>query len=82
MDTFSGAADSAFVGSFKNLGEGQVGDETGTLKAAEVGRGGDLKIGVFSLKLSLRGEPSEGRLCLGGEAWRDCGRLHPFSSPL
>lgn len=67
VDAFSGAPDSAFVDSFKHLGEGQVEDETGPLKSVEVGRGGDLKTGVFSLKLSLRGEPSGGRLCLGGE---------------
>lgn len=81
MDTFSSASDSALVGSFKHLGEGHVEDEMGILKSAEVGRGGDAKTGAFSLKDNLRGEPSEGRLCLGGEPRTDGGRLHPFSSP-
>lgn len=51
------------------------------LRLAEVGRSGDLNIGMFSLKDSLRGEPREGRLCLGGEPKSDAGMLHPFSSP-
>lgn len=59
VDNFSDASDSALVRSFKSLG-----DKTGTV---EVGRGGDAETGVFSLKDSLRGEPSEARLCLGGE---------------
>lgn len=80
VDAFSSESDSLLVGSLKHL-EGQAEGETGTLKSVEVGRGGDAKTGVFSLKDSLRGEPSEGRLYLGGEPWRDSGRLHPFSSP-
>lgn len=67
METFSGTSDSALVGSFKHLGEEQFKDEIGTLRPAELALGGDVKTGVFSLKTSLRGEPSEGRLCLGGE---------------
>lgn len=63
VDTFSGTSDSSLVGSLKHLGEGQVEDKTGTLKSVEV----DVRTGVFSLKDNLRGEPSTGRLCLGGE---------------
>lgn len=82
VGALSGASDSALAGSFKHLGEGQTAGEMGTLKSTGAARGGDVKTGVFSLKDSLRGEPSEGHLCLGGEPSKDCGRLHLFSSPM
>lgn len=46
-----------------------------------VGRGGEEKTGVFSLKDSLRGEHRGAQRCLGGEPSIEGKRLHPFSSP-
>lgn len=67
--------------SCSRFGDGREIGVRGIFGEDGVGRGGEEKTGVFSLKDSLRGEHRGAQRCLGGEPSIEDGRLHPFSSP-
>lgn len=68
--------------SFSRVGDGREMGDRGTLCEDRIGRGGEERTGVFSLKDSLRGEHRGAQRCLGGEPSMEAGRLQPFSSPV
>lgn len=67
--------------SCSRFGDGREIGDRGIFGEDSVGRGGEEKIGVFSLKDSLRGEHRGAQRCFGGDPSIEAGRLQPFSSP-